>query len=381
MTQPPLHGLTILELAGIGPGPFAGMMLADHGAEVIRIERIGAGKAGPEIPAEKDILLRSRRTIELNLKSAEGRAVLLDLVAKADGLIEGYRPGVLERLGLSPEVLHQANPALVIGRMTGWGQTGPMAQMAGHDLNYIALSGTLHAVGRAGEKPVVPLNLFGDFGGGGMLLAFGMLAALHHARATGQGQVVDAAMTEGAALLSSMIQTFRQIGLWRDERGVNLLDGGAPFYDSYQTADGKYVTIGALEPQFYAVLLDRLGLTGDPDFAAQMDRARWPRMRDRLTALFLTRTRDDWDAVFLGSDACYAPVLSLEEATRHAHGLSRAAFPVAGGITQPAPAPRYSHSPTVAPAMYDGMHTDAVLARFGFTPDRLQALRDGGAIG
>lgn len=380
MSQPPLTGLRILELAGIGPGPFAGMMLADHGATVIRIERVGAAQAGPEIPPEKDILLRSRKTIALDLKAESGRAVLLDLVRQADGLIEGYRPGVLERLGLGPEVLLAANPRLVIGRMTGWGQTGPLAAMAGHDLNYIALSGTLHAVGRQGGKPVVPLNLFGDFGGGGMMLAFGMLAALHHARTTGEGQVIDAAMTEGAALLSSMIQTFRQIGLWQDERGVNLLDGGAPFYDSYETADGRHVAIGAIEPPFYAALLDRLGLSGDPDFARQMDRDLWPRQRDRLTALFLTRSRDDWDALLLGTDACYAPVLSLEEATQHPQNRARGAFLEAGGVVQPAPAPRYSASPAVAPAMHAGPDTERVLAGFGFDAARLQALRAAGTI-
>jgi len=381
MFQPPLHGLRIIELAGIGPGPFAAMMLADHGAMVVRVERIGAGKAGPEIPPEKDILLRSRRTIELNLKSEAGRLVLMELLQQVDGMIEGFRPGVLERLGLGPEVLLAENPSLVIGRMTGWGQTGPMAQMAGHDLNYIAISGTLHAVGRKDEKPVVPLNLFGDFGGGGMLLAFGMLSALYHAKATGQGQVVDAAMTDGAALLSSMIQTFRQIGLWRDERGVNLLDGGAPFYDNYETLDGKFIALGALEPQFYAALLERLGLVDDPDFAAQMDARRWDRMRATLTALFRSRTRDDWDALLLGTDACYAPVLSLEEATRHPHNRARATFPLAGGVVQPAPAPRYSVSPTVAPAMYDGIHTNAVLEGFGYDAERLASLRAAGAIG
>ncbi|WP_323038956.1 CaiB/BaiF CoA-transferase family protein [Gemmobacter sp.] len=378
----PLTGIRIVELAGIGPGPFAGMMLADHGAEVIRIERPGGGAAGPEIPADKDILLRSRKRVEMDLKSPAARAVLLDLIASADGLIEGYRPGVLERLGLGPDVLLAANPRLVIGRMTGWGQTGPMAQMAGHDLNYIAIAGALHGVGRHGAKPVVPLNLFGDFGGGGMLLAFGMLVALTHARATGQGQVVDAAMTEGAGLLMSMLQTFRQIGIWQDDRGVNLLDGGAHFYDTYETADGKFVAIGAIEPQFYARLLDLTGLAGDPDFADQMNAGTWDSLRDRLAAIFRSRTRDDWDAVFLGTDACYAPVLSMAEAPDHPHNRARGAWVRVDGIVQAAPAPRYSHSETVPPRMHRaGTDTTDLLAGLGYDPDRIAALMDGASLG
>lgn len=381
MPKPPLSGLRIIELAGIGPGPFAGMMLADHGAEVIRVERIGSGKAGPEVPPEKDILLRSRKTIELDLKNPASQGVLLDLVRQSDGLIEGFRPGVIERLGIGPDVLLNANPKLVIGRMTGWGQTGTMTQMAGHDINYIAISGALHGVGRKGEKPVVPLNLFGDFGGGGMFLAFGMLSALHHAAATGQGQVVDAAMTDGSALLTAMIQTFRQIDLWKDERGVNLLDGGAHFYDTFETSDGKYVSIGAIEPQFYAQLLDRLGLSDDPAYAQQMDADGWDDLRAGLTRIFLTKTRDEWDAVFLGSDACYAPILSLAEAVQHPHNLARGTFATADGIAQPAPAPRYSASPTVPPRMFDNsLDTDAVLRCIGYSDDRIGALRDGRAI-
>ncbi|MBY6159123.1 CaiB/BaiF CoA transferase family protein [Pseudooceanicola nitratireducens] len=381
MSRPPLSGLRIIELAGIGPGPFAGMMLADHGAEVIRIERIGSGKAGPEVAPDKDILLRSRKTIELDLKNPASQEVLLDLVRKADGLIEGFRPGVIERLGLGPDVLHAANPRLVIGRMTGWGQTGPMAHMAGHDLNYIAISGALHGVGRKGEKPVVPLNLFGDFGGGGMVLAFGMLAALHHAKATGEGQVVDAAMTDGSALLTAMIQTFRQIGIWQDDRGVNLLDGGAHFYDTYETKDGKYVSIGAIEPQFYARLLDLLGLTDDPAYARQMEAGDWDQMRDGLTRIFRTRTRDEWDDLLMGTDACYAPVLSLTEAPDHPHNTARATFTTAGGIVQPGPAPRYSRSPTVPPEMFQNrLDTDDVLAEIGYDTDRIRRLRDESAI-
>lgn len=377
----PLKGLRIIELAGIGPGPFAAMMLADHGAEVIRIERPGGWAAGPEIPSDRDILLRSRRRIELDLKSEDARIVLMDLIRSADGLIEGYRPGVLERLGIGPDVLLGTNPKLVIGRMTGWGQTGPMAQMAGHDLNYIAISGALHAVGRKGEKPVVPLNLFGDFGGGGMLLAFGMLAALTHARSSGQGQVVDASMSEGAAVLLSMIQTFRQVGIWKDERGVNLLDGGAPFYDSYETADGKYITIGALEPQFYARLLELLELTNDPLFAEQMNEDNWDAARQRLTSIFAGKTRDEWDAVFLGSDACYAPVLSMEEVSRHPHNQARGSYVEVDGIMQPAPAPRYSQSQTVFPRMHQAQtDTAELLAELGYDDARIAKMMDGKSI-
>lgn len=377
----PLHGFRILELAGIGPGPFAGMMLADHGAEVIRIERPAAGAAGPEIPPAQDITQRSRRRIAMDLKSPAARAVLLDLVAGADALIEGFRPGVIERLGLGPEVLCAANPRLVIGRMTGWGQTGPMAAMPGHDINYIAISGALHAIGRRGERPVVPLNLIGDFGGGAMMLAFGLLAAMIAARATGQGQVVDAAMTDGSALLMAATQSYRQIGFWRDERGVNLLDGAAHFYDSYETADGHHIAFGAIEPQFYAELLRLTGLATDPDFAGQMDATRWDRLRDRLAAVIRARTRAEWDAVFQGSEACYAPVLSLAEAVEHPHNVARGTFVTAGGVTQPAPAPRYSRSETVPPRMARAeTDTAAILTTLGYSDARIEALRAEGAV-
>lgn len=376
----PLHGIRVIELAGIGPGPFAGMMLADHGAEVIRIERPGAaGHTGPDVPPAKDILLRSRKRVELDLKSPAMRGVLMDLIRSADGLIEGFRPGVLERLGLGQDILLEANPRLVIGRMTGWGQTGPMANMAGHDLNYIALSGVLHSIGRNGDRPVVPLNLVGDFGGGGMLLAFGMLCALIHAKSTGVGQVVDAAMTEGAALLMSMMQTFRQIGLWNgDQRGVNLLDGGAHFYDTYETADGKYVSIGAIEPQFYARLLALTGLENDPDFADQMNSANWPNLRTRLAEIFASRTRDEWDSIFLGTDACYAPVLTMQEAPEHPHNRARRSFTEAGGIVQAAPAPRYSVSETVRPLMRRPEHDTAeVLASIGYDQEQIAFVLEG----
>lgn len=338
----PLKGVRVIEIAGIGPGPFAAMMLADHGAEVIRIDRPGQ----PSDP--HDAMLRSRRTLTLDLKSATGVAALRHVVRGADALIEGLRPGTLERLGIGPDVLLQDNPRLVIGRMTGWGQDGPYAPYAGHDINYISLSGVLHAVGPA-ERPVAPLALTGDFGGGGMLLAFGIAAALLHARQAGEGQVIDCAMAEGSALLMTPFYSGFAQGAWRDERAANLIDGGAPFYDAYETADGKFISIGSLEPQFYAQLIERLGLSGDPAFAAQMDEARWPEMRARLQALFRTRTRDEWCALMEHSDICFAPVLGLGEAPEHPHMRARGAFVELDGVIQPAPAPRYSVTPTAPP--------------------------------
>ena len=339
-----LDGVTVIELAGIGPAPFAGMMLADHGARVIRVER-------PQTTARfgdggnRDILNRSRERIELDLKQEDDVARLKALVAEADALIEGNRPGVLERLGLGPDVLHAINPALVIGRMTGWGQDGPMAPLAGHDINYIALSGALHTYGRKGEKPTFPVNAVGDFGGGGMLLAFGVVAAVLNARTTGRGQVVDCAMVDGAVVLSAMTWSFFGNGRWRDERGVNLLDSGAHFYDTYETADGKWISIGSIEPQFYALLLEHAGLSGDPDFAEQLNPAQWGPLKDRLTVLFKTRTRDEWCAIMDGTDICFAPVLSLAEAPAHPHNAARGTFVEQGGMIQPAPAPRFSATP------------------------------------
>jgi alpha-methylacyl-CoA racemase len=341
----PLSGIRIIELAGIGPAPFAGMMLADHGAEVIRIERPGA-----RLDA-KDPLLRSRRMMALDLKSDAGCAAVLDLARSAHGLIEGFRPGVLERLGLGPSELHAANPALVVGRMTGWGQYGPYAQAAGHDINYVALAGALHGFGRAGEKPTPPINMVGDFGGGGMMLAFGMVSALLHAQKTGEGQTIDCAMTDGSATLMSMIWGFRAHGIWSDDRGTNLLDTGAHMYDTYETSDGKWISIGSLEPQFYAELRARAGLAGDPDFEAQMDRSQWPALKARLTALFLMKTRDEWCALMEMTDVCFAPVLSMAEAPLHPHNTARRTFIEVDGITQPAPSPRYSRTQADAPTM------------------------------
>ena len=342
-----LDSLTIIELGGIGPAPFCGMMLADHGAEVILVHRPGAA------PDPRDPLNRGRTLVEADLKTPEGAARIRDLARSADGLIEGFRPGVMERLGLGPEGLLGDNPKLVYGRMTGWGQDGPLAQAPGHDIDYIAVSGALHAFGRAGEKPTPPINLVGDFGGGGMLLAFGMVAGLLKAQRTGRGDVIDCAMSEGSALLMSMIWGFRQAlpaplpasMAWRDERGVNLLDTGAPFYEVYETADGKHLAVGAIEPAFYIALLRLTGLTEDPDFAMPFDPAQWPALKDRLAAVFLTRSRDDWCAHPEAQAACVAPVLSMTEAPAHPHNRARGAFVAAQGVIQPAPAPRFRHNP------------------------------------
>lgn len=370
----PLQGIRIIELAGIGPGPFAGMMLADHGAEVIRVDRPGA-----RIDA-RDPLLRGRRVIGVDLKSAEGKALVLDLVKSADALFEGFRPGVTERLGLGPAECHAVNPKLVYGRMTGWGQFGPYANAAGHDINYIALAGALHAYGRAGEKPTPPINMVGDFGGGGMMLAFGMVSALLHAKTTGQGQVIDCAMTDGAAALMAMIWGFRANGIWKDERGVNLLDTGAHMYDTYECADGKWISIGSLEPQFYALLLEKTGLKDDADFAAQMNSAQWPALKERLTTLFKTRSRDDWCADMEMTDVCFAPVLSMSEAPHHPHNAARGTFVEADGVMQPAPAPRYSATVSDTPRMTKAADTDAILAELGYDAGRVQALKAGGTV-
>lgn len=371
----PLAGVRIIEMAGIGPGPFAGMMLADHGAEVIRVDRPNA--------MVEPVLGRSRRSIIVDCKSAAGVAVVRDLVKSADGLIEGLRPGVMERLGLGPEVLCADNPNLVYGRMTGWGQHGPYAQAAGHDINYIALAGALHAYGRAGDKPTPPINMIGDFGGGGMMLAFGMAAALLHAAKTGEGQVIDCAMTDGSAVLMAMIWGFRSQGIWRDERGVNLLDTGAHFYDTYETSDGKWISIGSIEPQFYAELRARAGLTEDSDFDAQMDPRGWGALKAKLAALFKSRTREDWCALMEATDVCFAPVLSMAEAPAHPHNAARATFIEVDGVTQPAPAPRYSATVTDKPRTppHSGADTDALLQSLGYDPSRIAALKAARAVG
>ncbi len=377
----PLKGLRIIEMVGLGPGPFCAMMLSDMGAEVIRIDQ-KRGSAKSVLPGQGtrcDVLARGRRSLAVDLKQPGAAALVLRLVARADALIEGYRPGVMERLGLGPDVCLERKPALVYGRMTGWGQTGPLASAAGHDLNYIALSGALHAMGRPGTPPPPPLNLVGDFGGGAMMLAFGVVCALLEARSSGRGQVVDAAMTDGAALLTAMIYGFKAAGAWSNRRGANLLDGGAHFYDSYACADGKYLAIGPIEPQFYALLLEVCGIT-DPDFSAQMDAARWPELKAKLAAVFRTRSRDQWCALMAGTDVCFAPVLDLDEAPEHPHNRARQTFIDIAGVVQPAPAPRFSRTPpgVPSPPAAAGEHSDAILADWGCSSAEISALRAAG---
>ncbi len=354
----PLSGFRIVEFAGIGPGPFCAMVLADLGAEVVRIARPGA-RLDPN-----DVLARSRTVLQLDLREPQALEQALCLIAHADALIEGYRPGVMERLGLGPAVCKARNPRLVYGRMTGWGQSGPLAQAAGHDINYIAISGALHAIGRSGESPVPPLNYVGDFGGGAMLLAVGLLSALLEAGRSGQGQAVDAAMTDGAALMSAMMYGMKAAGRWSNQRGENLLDGGAYFYDTYACADGRFVAIGAIEPQFYALLRQHCGIADDPAFDAQMDSAAWPLLKLRLTQIFRSRTRDEWCALLEGSDACFAPVLDWDEAPRHRHNAARATFVELDGVVQPAPAPRFDRTPNAMPVRSCAGTPEAVLARW-----------------
>ncbi|MCX3059899.1 CaiB/BaiF CoA transferase family protein [Streptomyces beihaiensis] len=338
----PLAGVRVVELAGIGPGPFAAMLMADLGADVVRVDRPGG--AGPAIAPEYDVTNRNKRSVVVDLKAADGAERVLRLVERADVLIEGYRPGVAERLGVGPETCHARNPKLVYGRMTGWGQEGPLAQRAGHDVAYIALTGTLGMIGKPDEPPAVPANLIGDYAGGSLYLVVGVLSALHHARATGTGQVVDAAIVDGAAHLAAMIHGMLAAGSWQDRRGSNLLDGGCPFYGTYETADGQCMAVGALEQQFYDEFIALMGLADvAPD---RKDLARWGELRDAVAARFRERTRDEWTAVFEGSDACVAPVLSLREAPHHPHLAARGTFVDHGGITQPAPAPRFSRTPT-----------------------------------
>jgi len=371
----PLSGIRIIEFAAIGPAPFAAMMLADHGAEVIRVDRPDAASD----PA--DILLRSRGgSIALDLKNPASQRIAADLVRSADGIIEGFRPGVMERLGLGPDVLLAQRPGLVYGRMTGWGQDGPLAQAAGHDINYIALSGNLHGYGRAGGKPTPAANAVGDFGGGGMMLAFGMVAALLAVRRGAPGQVIDCAMIDGAAVLNAMTWSFFNQGWWRDERGVNLLDSGAPFYDSYETADGKWVALGAIEPQFYARFRELAGVSGDGAFDDPQDEMRWPCIREAMTQLLLTRTRDEWVALLEATDACFAAILSLREAPRHPHNVARHSFVEAHGGYQPMPAPRFSGFPAEAPTSprVAGADTDAVLAAIGYDEQAILAVRQEG---
>jgi alpha-methylacyl-CoA racemase len=375
----PLAGIRVIEMVGLGPCPFAAMMLADMGAEVIRIDRKPApGSAGPfpMLGTKFDVMARGRRSLALDLKHPQAKEVVLQLLEQADVLLEGFRPGVMERLGLGPDACHARNPRLVYGRVTGWGQDGPLAQAAGHDLNYVALSGMLHAMGRADSPPAPPLNLVGDFGGGAMMLAFGVVCAVLEARMSGKGQVVDAAMSDGAALLGAMMYGLRAFGTWSDRREANLLDGGAPFYDTYACADGKYIAVAAIEPQFYAMLLELTGAAA-PDFGAQWNQDRWPELRAKFAALFATRPRDAWCTLLEGTDACFAPVLDMGEAPAHPHNRARDAFVQVDGVTQPAPAPRFCRTiPEVAsgPAA-PGQHSDQVLSDWGWAPDAIEALK------
>ncbi|MFI4966559.1 MAG: CaiB/BaiF CoA transferase family protein [Caulobacterales bacterium] len=369
MRQGPLTGLKVVEFAGIGPGPFCGMLLSDLGADVVRIDRKG-GRGG----AASDITARGRRSVALDLKTPGAIEACLRLMESADALIEGFRPGVMERLGLGPDVALKRNPRLVFGRMTGWGQSGPYANAAGHDMNYIAITGALHAIGTS-DKPIPPLNLVGDFGGGALYLAFGLLAGVIRARETGQGQVVDCAMSDGAASLMAMFYGFKASGMWQERRRSNLLDGGAHFYDTYQCADGKWISIGSIEPQFYALLLEKTGIT-DPEFGRQMDRSAWPALREKLAKAIAGKTQAQWCEIMGGTDVCFAPVLDLDEAPKHPHNLARETFVEVGGVIQPAPAPRFSATPGAiqGPPPAVGAHDQEALLDWGFTPSEIETL-------
>jgi alpha-methylacyl-CoA racemase len=373
--QGPLSGLRVIEMAAIGPVPMAGMLLSDLGADVVRIDRLAASELGVPMPPRYDVNARGRRSVALDLKCPAGVDAVRRLIDGADVLLEGFRPGVMERLGLDPAECRARNPRLVIGRMTGFGQTGPLAQAAGHDLNYIALSGALHAIGPAGGKPVPPLNLVGDYGGGALYLAFGVMAALFERQRSGQGQVVDAAMVDGAASLASIFFGLQAAGRWPGPRGTNLLDGGAPFYDTYETADGRFITLAALEPKFYARLLAALGL-GAEWRGLQHDTRRWPELRSAIANAVRSRSRDAWCTALEGTDVCFAPVLSFDEAPRHAHAAARESFIQVDGVVQPAPAPRFDRTPAgrPQPAPLLGEHTAAVLTEAGFTPGEIRAL-------
>jgi alpha-methylacyl-CoA racemase len=381
MASGPLAGVRVVEIAGIGPGPFCAMMLADMGAEVLRIDRLGPADLGLPVEPRFSVLTRGRRSVALDLKQPAAIAAVKRLVVKADALIEGFRPGVMERLGLGPDECLTANPRLVYGRMTGWGQEGPMAPAAGHDINYIALAGVLHSIGRRGSAPVPPLNLVGDFGGGGMYLAFGVVCALLEAGRSGRGQVVDAAMVDGAASLAAAVFGLRAKGMWNDERGDNILDSGAPWYDVYETQDGKYVAIGSIEGRFYGELLRLTGLTGEA-LPPQWEKARWGELRARLTEVFKQKTRDEWCRIMEGSDVCFAPVLSLVEAPAHPHNRARGTFVEVDGVPQPGPAPRFSRTPGAIgrPPAAPGQHTEEALRDWGFSADELTDLRKSGAI-
>lgn len=376
----PLEGVKVVEIAGIGPGPFCAMMLADMGAEVVRVDR-AQGVSGVPGNTSKDLINRGRQSIGVDLKNPDGVETVLRLVETADALIEGFRPGVAERLGIGPDACLERNPKLVYGRMTGWGQEGPMAQAAGHDINYIALAGALEPVGRAGDRPLPPLNIIGDFGGGGLMLAFGIACALVEAQRSGEGQVIDAAMVDGAAVLTTFVHGLRAMDFWQDERGTNLLDTGAWFYEVYETKDNKYVSVGSLEPQFFAELVRLSGLD-ESELPAQMDRSTWPEMKERLAEVFKQKTRDEWTEIMEGTDVCFAPVLSMGEAPEHPHNQARGTFVEVDGVVQPGPAPRFSRTaPEIqGPPPIPGQHTEDVLAAWGFADDEIAKLRDAGAV-
>ncbi|MEX1036066.1 MAG: CaiB/BaiF CoA-transferase family protein [Sneathiella sp.] len=377
----PLAGYKIVEMGGIGPGPMCAMLLADLGADIVRIDRLADPGLGSMPSSRNSLLMRSRRSISVDTKSKEGREVVLKLIEQADGLIEGFRPGVMERMGLGPEEALERNPKLVYGRMTGWGQDGPMAKAAGHDINYIALSGVLHAIGRKGEAPVPPLNLVGDFGGGALYLALGIVCGILEAQKSGKGQVVDTAMVDGAASLMTMFFGLMAAGNWKDERGVNILDTGTHYYDVYETADRKYISLGSIEKKFYQELLERTGLDKE-DLPPQMEPKSWPIIKARLTEIFKTKTRDEWDDIMLGTDVCYAPVLSIMEATKHPHNTHRQTFVEYDGVVQPAPAPRFSRTEAKIqrPPCLPGEHTTEAMRDWGIDETSIEELLSAGVI-
>ncbi len=381
MATGPLTGIKVLELAGIGPGPFCCMMLADMGADVVRIDRADRARGGDPEKPPLDVLGRGRRSVAIDLKQPEGVETVLKLVEQVDVLVEGFRPGVTERLGLGPDVCAERNPRLVYGRMTGWGQEGPMAKAAGHDINYIALAGALEPIGRKGQPPTPPLNLVGDFGGGGMLLAFGIASALVERGMSGKGQVVDAAMVDGAATLMGMFYGMTAMGVWNEERGTNLLDTGSHFYDVYETADGKYISIGSIESQFYAELIEKTGLAGE-ELPHQMDQSQWPAFKERFEALFKQKTRDEWCEIMEGSDICFAPVLSMTEAAQHPHNVHRETFVTRQGLLQPSPSPRFGRSKPQLdrPPSHPGQHSDEVLESYGFSAEEIERLKNSKAV-
>lgn len=373
----PLKGLKIIEMAGIGPGPFCGMVLADLGAEIIRVDRASAIGTG----SKQDAANRGKKSIAVDLKSEEGVEVVLKLVETADAIFEGFRPGVMERLGLGPDVCSERNERIVFGRMTGWGQEGPLANAAGHDINYISLTGALAAIGRPGSPPVPPLNLIGDFGGGGMLLALGLVAALLESKESKKGQVVDAAMTDGSALLMTMIYTMHSSGIWKTSMGSNLLDGGSHFYDTYECKDGKFISLGSIEPQFYA-LLCQIAELDESIFGKQMSRDSWPEQKEVIKKIILEKTREEWCDLMEGTDVCFAPVLDMSEAPKHPHNIERKTFIDLEGVTQPAPAPRFSRTEpeVVSSPSIVGEHTDEVLTSIGLSDEDINTLKTSGAV-